>query len=142
MYVATTKIKVRYVETDQMGIVHHSNYYPWYEVARTNFFEEVVASYSDIEAAGLMLPLITSHCEYKKPARYGDEVTIKTVVTEVSKVKLRVEYKVYIEEQLIATGYTTQAFVDSKFRVINISKKFPDIYNKLIGCLDKVDASI
>lgn len=131
----TSKIKVRYAETDQMGVVHHASYYPWFEVARTDFLEEMVANYKDIEAMGLLLPVAESHCNYKKAAKYGDEVTITTTIKTLNRVKMVVEYEVYRYDDLIATGYTSHAFVDKDFHIINIKKVFPDIYMKLEACL-------
>lgn len=131
----TTRIKVRYAETDQMGIVHHANYYPWFEVARTDFLEDVVASYKDIEDMGLMLPLVNSHCDYKKPAKYGDEVVITSMITELNRVKMVVAYEVFVFDELIATGYTTHAFVNKDFKIVNVSKQFTEIYEKLMTCL-------
>ncbi len=131
----TTRIKVRYAETDQMGVVHHASFYPWYEVARTDFLEDVVASYKDIEDMGLLLPVVNSHCEHKKPAKYGDEVTITSTIKELNRVKMVLSYEVYRYDDLIATGYTTHAFVDKTFNVVNVEKAFPMIYERLVACL-------
>lgn len=132
----TTRIKVRYAETDQMGVVHHASFYPWYEVARTDFLEDVVASYKEIEEMGLMLPVVNSHCEHKKPAKYGDEVCITSTLKEINRVKMVVAYEIHVFDELIATGYTTHAFVGKDFKVVNLKKQFPKIYDRLKSCID------
>lgn len=131
----TTRIKVRYAETDQMGVVHHASYYPWYEVARTDFLEEVVASYKDIEDMGLLLPVVNSHCEHKQPAKYGDEVTITSSIKELNRVKMVLAYEIHRYDDIIATGFTTHAFVDKDFNVVNAQKHFPQVYDRLKNCL-------
>lgn len=131
----TSRIKVRYSETDQMGVVHHSSYYPWYEVARSDFLQDIFASYKEIEDMGLLLPLINSHCEYKKPAKYGDEVCVTARLESVNRVKMVVSYEITVFDNLLATGYTTHAFVDKDFKIVNLEKRFPEMYEKLVACL-------
>lgn len=131
----TSRIKVRYAETDQMGVVHHASYYPWFEVARTDFLEDTVASYKDIEEMGLLLPVVESHCNYKRSAKYGDEVTITSSIKELNRVKMVIEYQVFRYDEVIATGYTSHAFVDKDFKVVNTPKVFPEIFEKLKACL-------
>ncbi|WHH60465.1 thioesterase family protein [Petroclostridium sp. X23] len=133
MYVNETKIKVRYVETDQMGIVHHSNYYPWFEVGRTEFFEQTGLPYAEIEQQGVLFPLIKSSCTYKEGAKYQDELTIKTWIQELSGAKGTFQYEVVRDRdgKIIAEGKTVHAFVNKAFRPINLKKVNPILWGRL-----------
>ena len=131
--IATTKIVPRYAETDQMGIVHHSVYAIWYELARTEYFNSVGIRYDEIEKMGIMTPLVELNCKYKMSAYYNQEVEVRTKMLELTPVKFILEYNIYNKEnKLINIGKTTLAWADSKtFRVINIKKLYPEIYKKL-----------
>jgi acyl-CoA thioester hydrolase len=138
MFVHETKIRVRYVETDKMGIVHHSNYYIWFEAARDEFIDTLGISYSQMEEKGIMMPLIETHCKYKEAARYGAVVTIKTFIKELSGAKIVLNYEVIDSNsnKLLATGSTTQAFVNSEgFKIINLKRKYPELYKKFEGLI-------
>lgn len=128
-----TKIKVRYQETDQMGIVHHSVYPIWYEEARTNFIKEIGMSYTDVERMGILLPLIKLSCKYIKPALYEDIITIHTKIKLISPVKIEFEYELYKNNIIINTGYTEHAFINKNFNLINLKKQNIDLYNKIIS---------
>lgn len=133
MYINETSLKVRYVETDQMGIVHHSNYYPWFEIGRGEFIKESNITYKEFEEQNILMPLAESSCKYKVPAKYDDIVIIKTWVEKLSPVKVIFSYEVVREDDgvVLATGATTHAFVNSEFKIINIKKINPDIWDKL-----------
>src|SRR5262245_28192662 len=73
-----TQVRVRYADTDQMGVVYYANYLVWFEVARTEWLREGGWSYREMEADGISLPVIEAHCEYRQPARYDDEIEIRT----------------------------------------------------------------
>ena len=114
MFVYESKVKVRYVETDQMGVVHHSNYAQYYEVARTECFEAISGiTYESMEADGVMLPILELQCKYLKPALYNQTLTIKSIVKDKPSIKLTVEYEIYNEaNELINTGKTVLVFVN------------------------------
>ena len=118
MFVYESKVRVRYIETDQMGIVHHANYAQYYELARTECFEACSGmSYSTMEAEGVMLPIVELQASYLKPAYYNQVLTIKSIVKELPSVFLHVEYEIYNEEnELINTGKTTLVFVKKESR--------------------------
>ncbi len=118
MFVYESKVKVRYVETDQMGVVHHSNYAQYYELARTECFEACSGmSYETMEKEGVMLPIVELQSKFLKPALYNQTLTIKTIVRELPTVKLNVEYEVYNEaNELINTGKTVLVFVNKTTR--------------------------
>lgn len=133
MYINRTSFKVRYVETDKMGIVHHSNYYPWFEIGRGEFIKETDISYKDMETQGILMPLAESYCKYIIPAKYEDLVTIETWIETLSPVKVIFNYKVIREEDevILAKGSTTHAFVNSDFKIINIKKLNNTIWDKI-----------
>ncbi|NFM29516.1 acyl-CoA thioesterase [Clostridium botulinum] len=133
MYINRTETTVRYVETDQMGVVHHSNYYPWFEMGRTEFTKATGMKYTDIENIGVMMPLTESYCKYIKPAKYEDEIIIETSIEKLTPVKIIFSYKVIKKEnnELLAKGNTTQAFVDKNtFRVMNLKQCNEELWNK------------
>ncbi|ACA56690.1 acyl-CoA thioesterase [Clostridium botulinum] len=135
MYINRTETTVRYVETDQMGVVHHSNYYPWFEMGRTEFTKATGMKYTDIENIGVMMPLTESYCKYIKPAKYEDEIIIETSIEKLTPVKIIFSYKVIKKEnnELLAKGNTTQAFVDKNtFRVMNLKQCNEELWNKLM----------
>lgn len=118
MFVYESKLKVRYIETDQMGIVHHANYAQYYELARTECFEACSGmSYEAMEAEGVMLPIVELQSKYLKPAYYNQVLTIKSIVKELPSVRLNVEYEIYNEaNELINIGKTTLVFVKKESR--------------------------
>lgn len=118
MFVHESKVKVRYVETDQMGVVHHSNYAQYYEVARTECFEACSGiTYESMEAEGVMLPILELQSKYLKPAFYNQTLTIKSIVPTKPSIKLTVDYEIYNEaNELINTGKTVLVFVNKATR--------------------------
>ena len=83
MLTSETKIRVRYAETDQMGVVYHSNYFPYFEVARVESFRQLGVSYAEIEKMGVFMPVVDVHARYLRPALYDDLLTIKTSIKEL-----------------------------------------------------------
>jgi acyl-CoA thioester hydrolase len=134
MYTSTTKLKVRYAETDQMGIVHHSNYYVYFEAAREDFIEGSGMSYKDMEDAGIMMPLVETQCKYSEGAKYADGLIIQTSLEELSPIKVALQYVVIreVDGKQLAKGKTVQAFVDKEsFKVLNLKRRFPELWEKL-----------
>lgn len=126
------KRKVQYYETDRMGIVHHSNYIRWFEEARIFYMEELGYSYSEMEKMGIMIPVIGINAVYKSGAAYGDCVNIKTIVKNITAVKLAFNYEVTdaVTGELRMTGSSDHCFVDSTFKPCSIKKKLPEFYWK------------
>jgi acyl-CoA thioester hydrolase len=133
LYISETKITVRYAETDQMGIVHHSNYLIWFEAGRTDFIKGSNISYTEMEQEGILIPLAESNCKYIAYAKYEDELIIKTWVKELTPVKVEFNYSVIREkdEKEIAKGSTLHVFVGREFKIINLKKSNLQIYEKL-----------
>lgn len=124
-----TKIEVRYSETDKMGIVYHSRYFPWFEIARAERLKSYGIEYSELEKRGLMMPITECNCKYRKGAVYGDVVTVKVRFESLTVARAKDSYEVYSNGCLLAEGYTVQAFVDDAFKPLNLKKSFPDIYS-------------
>ena len=139
MNINETKIKVRYAETDQMGVVHHSRYYPWFEVGRTELFASGGRTYGEMETEGVMMPLVETRCRYIIPARYEDELIIKTKVASLSGVKIEFEYDVIRQNDgvLLAKGYTLMAFTDLKFKPVNLKKQNPAFWDYIVDLKEK-----
>ncbi len=133
MLIPRTKFAVKYAETDQMGIVHHSNYPVWFEAARTDFFKKLGFPYSKIESEGILLPLTDLKCCFKSPARYEDEVEIRVQAIKLTCVRIIFAYKVNncIDNILIATGETSHAWTDKNLDPVNLQKRLPELYKEL-----------
>jgi acyl-CoA thioester hydrolase len=136
MQISTTKLTTRYYETDQMGIIHHSNYYRYFEVARTDYIKTVIGmTYKDVEDAGVRMPLTETHCKYKISALYDDEITITTSVREMTVVRITFDYVITREKDgaFIAEGVTVHAFTNTENRPINLKKLKPELYQRLFN---------
>ncbi|WP_458626199.1 acyl-CoA thioesterase [Winogradskyella sp. PC D3.3] len=108
-----TNIRVRYGETDQMGVVYHGNYAAYFEVGRTEWLREFGLSYSGMEAAGIMLPVVSLAINYKNSARYDDVLKVKTTLKKMPTASIEFEYELRNESDvLLATGNTILAFID------------------------------
>ena len=128
-----TRFPVRYAETDQMGVVHHSVYPIWFECGRTDFIKQYGISYDELEGLGLMLPLSSLSCEYKNPVKYGDLVLVKTRLIKTTRVRLILGYEIYAENKdlLCGLGTTEHAWTGKDLKPVNISKYKPEIFEKL-----------
>ena len=137
--ISRSKVIVRYAETDQMGIAHHSVFPIWFELARTDLAKQAGLAYSKMEKMGVMMPLVELQCNFKKPAHYEDELIVTSTVSKLSGVKVEFYYEVFleVEDKPICTGTTVHALVSSKdFHIVNVKKDFPEIYNvleKMVG---------
>ena len=108
-------ITVRYGETDQMGVVYHGNYAQYFEMGRVEWLRNLGVSYKWMEENGVMLPVVSLTMNYKKPARYDDLLTVKTILKSQTSVKIEFDYEIYNEaNELLTTGYSMLVFVDMK----------------------------
>ena len=112
--VRTARIRVRYAETDRMGVVYYANYLVWFEVGRTEWLRATGWSYREMEHDGVSLPVIEAHCDYTQPARYDDEIEIRTRAALLSPVRIRFDYDVVraIDGTIAASGHTVHAALD------------------------------
>lgn len=130
-----SNVEVRYAETDQMGIAHHSNYPVWFEVARTDFIKACGISYTEVEKAGIITPLTGLEVKYKKAAFYEDQLQIHVTLTKLSPVRLEFSYEVTRGDELLATGSTTHGMVTKDLKPINVKKEHPEIYRMFESAL-------
>lgn len=115
MFIHETKVRVRYGETDQMGYMYYGNYAEFYEVARVEMLRSLGMTYRSMEESGIMMPVLEMNCKYIKPARYDEELLIKTIVSKMPGVRIHFKYEFYNEQdEFIHVGETTLAFVDMK----------------------------
>lgn len=109
------KTRIRYAETDQMGVVYHGNYVQFIEMGRTEWLRTLGISYKEMEAAGVMLPVISIQINYKKSAYYDDVLTVKTTLKKLPSVKIEFDYEIYNEKgEIITQGNTVLAFINMK----------------------------
>ncbi|WP_132706111.1 acyl-CoA thioesterase [Winogradskyella wandonensis] len=115
MYKNETKIRVRYGETDQMGVVYHANYASYFEVGRTEWLRQYGITYKSMEDSGIMLPVISLEIKYKNSARYDDLLTVVTSIKKLPKARIEFDYELINENgDLLATGHTALVFIDMK----------------------------
>lgn len=112
-----TKIRVEYHHTDQMGIVHHSNYVKFFEVARTEWLRAMGITYAEMERRGVMMPIVDVAVKYRNPALYDELISVTAFVDEAPMARMTFRYEVRGEDgREIATGSTTLGFIDSQTR--------------------------
>jgi acyl-CoA thioester hydrolase len=122
-------LRVRYAETDKMGVVYYANYFVWFEVGRCELIRAIGKSYRDLEEAGIGLPVIEAHCEYRSPARYDDELQVKTwgALLSPARVEFRYEVSQVTDGTVNAVGRTVHASVDQKGRPCRLPDYIRDL---------------
>ena len=117
---AHIRVRVRYQETDQMGIVYHSNYLVWFEIARSELFRQNGLPYSKIEEQDIIMPAVRASCDYRAPAHYDEEIEIYAWVEEVRNVSVTFGYKAVrvSDDRLVVEGSTKHAYLTDKERKI------------------------
>ena len=137
MLTSKTEFIVRYAETDQMGIVHHSVYPVWFEAGRTEFIKIAGISYSEIEERGLLLPLISLQCIYKGFSKYEDKIIVETFIKDIAAVRIIFGYKVSKngEGKVITEGETSHAWTNKNLKPVNLKKAEPGLYELFIGLM-------
>lgn len=116
-------IRVRYAETDQMGIVYNGEYFTYFEVGRVELLRAAGSSYGDVEEEGLKLVVAEATCRYRKPARFDDLITVKTTLEEVGRTKVAFSYEVSCDGELLAEGGTVHVAVNDKGKPVRIRGK-------------------
>lgn len=133
---AETSIRVRYAETDQMGIVYYGNYFTWFEIGRVELCRQLGFEYKQMESQDDSFIIVAdAHCRYKKPARFDDVLTIRTRVTQSERRTLRFGYEILNQtsNELLATGDTLHVICDSQGR----PKSLPEKYRKYFPATHK-----
>jgi acyl-CoA thioester hydrolase len=125
---STSLVRVRYAETDKMGVVYYANYLIWFEVGRTDWLREMGWSYREMEAEGIQLPVIEAHCEYRQGARYDDDIEIRTQAKKLSPVRVQFDYAAIrrADGALLATGHTVHATIDRDGRPVRMPDRVRD----------------
>lgn len=128
--VTKSSVRVRYAETDKMGVVYYANYLIWFEVGRTDWLRETGWTYREMEADGIQLPVIEAHCEYRQGARYDDDVDISTRATKLSPVRIQFEYEATrrADGTVLAIGHTVHATIDRDGRPVRMPERVKDLF--------------
>lgn len=133
MIQSRAQVTVRYAETDMMGVVYHGSYLPWFEVGRTTLLKEIGLRYRDLESQGYMLPVLEVSAKYLRPARYDDVLTIVTTLRERPILRIKLDYEVYRDDVLLATGQTVHAFIDKSGKPVRPPEKAVAVLAKAFG---------
>lgn len=133
-------IRPRYAETDQMGVVYHANYLTYFEVGRCEFFRALGFTYKELEAEGVILPVIRAEVDYIQPALYDDDLRIRTGVKSLKGARVELRYEVIRlqdgEEQLLARGMTAHAFVGKDLKPLKLRSANPKMWALLGKCME------
>jgi len=127
------RLRVRYGEADRMGIAYYAHYFDWFTEGRTALLRQIGGNYREIEDRGLLLPVVRTGARYHRPCSYDDLVELETTA-RLSPARLRFDYRLEMEGELLAEGYTEHAFVRKEdLRPINVRRAFPEVYAYLSG---------
>ncbi len=131
MVVSETKLRVRYAETDQMGVVYHANYYVWMEIGRVEFVRSRGVNYKDLEEEGYFLAVVETQCRHLAPARYDQEIVVETRIVSVTSKVVEFSYEIRCAEsdKLLAKGMTRHMWLNREWR----RTKLPDHYARILG---------
>ena len=126
--IAIVRDRVRFVETDLMGVVHHSNYLRWFEMARVEYLRSANVLLPELLAAGIVFPIMEVTCQYRQSAHFDEQIRIEAELVNFSRVKLCFAYKVWREEDniLLAEGKTQNVFTDKNGRIIRLPQVYHD----------------
>ncbi|WP_279160006.1 acyl-CoA thioesterase [Thomasclavelia cocleata] len=127
----------KYYETDQMGIIHHSNYIRWFEEARIDFMNQIGLTYKTMEEEGIISPVLEINCKYLKMMYFDDIATIKLKISSYTGVRFTFEYEIYNQDkQLCTIGSSSHCFMNRKNRPISLKKlkpEFDELFKKLLA---------
>lgn len=130
----SVSFRVRYSETDMMGITHHSNYLRWFEVGRTEYLRAAGMTYRSLEEMGMGSPVIGARCRYLHSSRYDDLITVQSWIKSYSGARLTMAYAVWHEGQLICDGETDHAFV-MEGRPVALGRSLPEVHAKMMASM-------
>jgi acyl-CoA thioester hydrolase len=133
------EIRVRYAETDKMGITYHSNYFVWFEVARIHMLDELGVVYRTLEDEGYFLPVVECQARFLSPVRFDDVVRIVTALEVSNRAKFRIDYEVWCEDRQVTKGYTYHAFMDIDGRVTRPPERFLNAVSKFAKVFEVAD---
>jgi acyl-CoA thioester hydrolase len=131
-----TRIRVRYAETDQMGVVYHANHFIWFEVGRVELLRQLGFSYKNMEAEDdCFIAVVDARCRYKAPVHYDDQVVIRTYLKHVREKVIHFGYELFRAEdnQLLAEGETTHIVADAQMRPRKLPEKYMQVFLRAVG---------
>jgi len=131
-----TRVRVRYAETDQMGVVYHSNHFIWFEIGRVEFFRQLGFSYKDMESAdGCFIAVVDARCRYKAPARYDEEIIVRTHLKNIRESVIHFGYELVRASDgvILAEGETTHIVADAQMRKTAIPEKYMKAFRTAAG---------
>jgi acyl-CoA thioester hydrolase len=134
-----TRLRVRYAETDQMGVVYHSNHFIWFEVGRVELLRQLGFSYRDMERIdGLYIAVAEAKCRYRAPVRYDDEVVVRTRLRNVRESVIHFSYELLRADDgsLIAEGETTHIVTDANMKIAELQEKYLKAFRAALGKID------
>ncbi len=136
MFVNNAELRVRYQETDKMGVVYHSNYFVWFEIGRTEYLRALGYPYERLEKEGIMLPVVECNAKFKKGAIYDDEIVIKASVQELKGASVILYYEVFRKstDELLVTGMTKHAITNLHLKPIKLKTVQPALWTALKDC--------
>ena len=125
-----SRFRVRYAETDQMGVVYHANYLVWMEIGRVEFYRAAGLTYRTMEQDGIMLAVVDVHCRFRAPARYDDEIAVETGIAEATPrmVRFRYEIRNAATGQRLATGETKHIFCNRDLKPARLPTKYRALF--------------
>ncbi len=130
MFTSKTKLRVRYGETDKMGVVYHPNYIPYFEIGRTDALRQIGLSYKSFEDQGIIMPVVDVFVKYHKPAYYDDELTIITTLKEKPNMRIPFTFEIYRDETLLVTGGVSIVCMDEKTnKLVRASEVFKNAFD-------------
>ena len=132
MIVGRTKIRIIFADTDQMGVVYNSRYLEFFERGRTELLRELDSPYVEMEKDGIGMPVVEAYCKYIKGPRYDDVILVKSMIAEVPRSTVRIDYELYDEKEsiLFATGYTVHCFLNSQGRPVKPPQSFLELIRR------------
>lgn len=126
----------KYYETDQMAIIHHSNYIRWFEEARIDYLKQVGLPYHVMEEQGIISPVLEVSCQYLKMMKFEDIATIYLQIKKYTGVRFEIEYQVYNQNnELCTTGYSKHCFLNKEGKPLSLKRSFPEYHQILKGLL-------
>lgn len=126
------RLRVRYAETDQMGVAYHANYFIWMEIGRVEYCRSIGIRYKDMEETdGVLLAVVDAQCRFASPARYDDEVIIKTWISRANRRLIEFSYELRTEANHLASGSTRHVFLSPDMRPVRLPEKYHEAFGLL-----------
>jgi acyl-CoA thioester hydrolase len=135
-HVCESRLRVRYAETDQMGVVYHANHFIWFEVGRVEFLRQLGFSYRDMEREdGCFIAVADARCRYKAPARYDDEIIVRTRLKNVRESVIHFVYELRLaaDDTLLAEGETTHVVTNAEMKTTTLPEKYLKVFREAAG---------